>query len=145
MEETETSLSKSLVVLQVAGGKGAILGQTENTNKEFLIVGVQECLLSSSDGGIEGLEKFLRDKVDSFSGEGLDRIVEVDPTVMFELLDENFVDRGSAGSDVVAVDEKMPKSRVDDILLSQLQEKRISSVSKRPFCDVDVGAAGERP
>ena len=70
-----------------------------------MIAGGRECLLSSSDEGSEGLEKFLRDKLDSFSGEGLDRIVEVDPTVVLELLDENLVDCGSTGSNVVAVDE----------------------------------------
>ena len=64
---------------------------------------------------------------------------------MFEPLDENLVDRGSTVSNVVAVDNEMPRSRVDDILRLELQEKRIGSVSKRPWCDVDVGAAGERP
>ena len=39
----------------------------------------------------------------------------------------------------------MLRSRVDDILSSELKEKRIGSESKRPLCDVDVGAAGERP
>ena len=34
---------------------------------------------------------------------------------------------------------------MDDILSSELKEKRIGSESKRPLCDVDVGAAGERP
>ena len=145
IEETETSPSKTLAVLQVARGKGAMVGETEDTNKESVIVGGQECLLSSSDEGSEGLEKFLRDKLVSISGEGLDRIVEVDLTVVLELLDENLVDRGSTGSNVVTVDHEMPRSRADDILGSELQEKRIGSVSKRPLCDVDVGAAGERP
>ena len=87
----------------------------------------------------------MRDKLDPFSGEGLDRIVEVDLTVVLELLDESLEDRGSTGSNVVAVDEEMPRSRVDDILLSELQEKKIGSVSKRPLCDMDVVAADERP
>ena len=69
----------------------------------------------------------------------------MDPTVVLELLDGNLANRGSTGSDVVAVDEEMPRSRVDDILRSELQEKEIGSVSKRPLCDVDVGAADERP
>ena len=87
----------------------------------------------------------MRHKLDPFSSEGLDRIVEVDPTVVLELLDENLVDRGSTGSNVVAVDEVMPRSRVDDILLPELQEKKIGSVSKRPLSDMDVVAADERP
>ena len=74
-----------------------MVGETEDTNKQSVIVGGQECLLSSCDEGSEGLEKFLRDKLDSFSGEGLDRIVEVDPTVVLELLDETLVDRGKYG------------------------------------------------
>ena len=84
---------------------------------------VKNCLLWSSDEGSEGLGKFLSDKLDSFSSEGLDRVVEVDPTVVFELLDENLVDQGSAGSNVVAVDKEMPRSCVDDILGSELQKK----------------------
>ena len=110
-----------------------------------MVIGSQECLMSSSDDGSEGLEKFLREKRDSFGGEGLNKIVEVDPAVVFELLDDNLVDRGDTGSNVVAVDEEMPRSRVDDILRSGLQEKEIGCVGKRPLCDVDVGAADERP
>ena len=110
-----------------------------------MIIGGQECLLSSSDEGSEGLEKFLRDKLDSFSGEGLQKIVEVDRAGVLELLDANLMDRGITGSNVVAVEDEMHQSRVDDILRSELQEKKIDRVSKRPLCDVDVGAADERP
>ena len=83
--------------------------------------------------------------MDSFKGEGLDKIVEVDSSVVLELLDENLKDRGSTGSNVVAFDKEMPKSRVDDYSRSELQETEIGSVSKQPLCDVDVGAADERP
>ena len=61
------------------------------------------------------------------------------------MLDENLVDCDGTGSNVVPVDKEMPRSHVDDILRSELQEKSIGSVSKRPLCDVDVDAAGERP
>ena len=91
-------------------------GETEDTSKESVIVGGEEGLLPSSDEGSERLEKFLRDEFDSFSGEGLDRIVEVDHTVVLEMLDENLANCGSTGSDVVAVDEEMPRSWKDDIL-----------------------------
>ena len=91
IEETETSPSKSLAVLQIAGGNEAMVGETEDTTRDSVIVGGQECLLSSSDEGNEGLEKFLHDKLNSFSGEGLDKIVEVNPTVVLELRDENLV------------------------------------------------------
>ena len=145
IEETETSPTKNLAVLQVAGGKGVMIEETEDAKKESSIVSGQECLLSCSNEGSGGLEKFLRDKLDSFSGEGLDRIVELDATVVLELLHENSANHGGTGSDVVAVDEEMPRSQVDDILRSGLQEKEIDSVSKRPLCDVDVDAADERP
>ena len=55
------------------------------------------------------------------------------------------MDRGSAVSNVVPVDWKMPRSRVDYILRSELKEKRLGSVSKRPLCGVDADVAGERP
>ena len=132
-------------MLQVAGGKEATVGETEVTNNECLIVSSQECLLSSSDEGVEGLEKFLRDELDSISGEGLDRFVEVDPTVVLELLDGTLVDHGNTGSNVVPVNNERRRSHVDDILRSELKEKRIGSVSKLQTCDVDDDMARERP
>ena len=144
-EETETSPTRKLAALQVTAAKQTIVGETEDTNKERLIVGGQECLLLSSDEGSEGLEKFLPDKLDSLSGEGLERSVEVDPIVVLELLNENLVVRGSTGRIVVPVDEEMLRSCMDDILRSESKEKRIGSVNKRPLCDVDAGVAGERP
>ena len=143
VEETETSPRKKLAVLQVTGGKETMVEETGNTNKESLIVSSQECLLSSSDEGREGLEKFLRDKLESFGGEGLEKIVEVDPAGVLELLDANLVNRGNTGSDVAAIVEEIPRSRVDDILRSELQEKQSDSVIKRPLGDVDVSALGE--
>ena len=64
IDKTQTSPTKNLPVFQVAGSEGAKVEETEDTNKESVIVGGQECLLSSSDEGSEGLEKFLRDKLD---------------------------------------------------------------------------------
>ena len=150
IEETETSPTKILAVLQVTQAKGSTVGEAEDTNKERVIVRSQECLQSSSDEvysqvGSEGLEKNLRDTLDLLSGEALERIVEVDPTVVLEFLDENLMDRGSTGRNVVPVDNEMPRSRVDDILRSELKEKRVGSVSKRPLSDVDAGVASERP
>ena len=49
IEETVTPPSKSLAVLQVAGGKGAMVGETEDTNKESVTVGGQKCLLSRNE------------------------------------------------------------------------------------------------
>ena len=110
IEETETSPTKSLAVLQVTGEKGTMVEETEDTKKESVIIGGQESLLSGSDEASEGLEKFLRDKLNSFSVEGLEKIVEVDPAGVFELLDANLMDRGNTGSNVVAVDEEKPRS-----------------------------------
>ena len=55
IEETETSATKRLAVLQVAEGKGAMVRETEDASKESVIVGGQECLLLNSDEGSEGL------------------------------------------------------------------------------------------
>ena len=79
IEETETSPTKSLAVLQVTGGKETMVEERGNVDKECLVVSSQECLLSSSDEGSEGLEKFLRDELESFGGEGIENIVKVDP------------------------------------------------------------------
>ena len=65
--------------------------------KESLAVGSQECLMSSSDEGSEGLEKFLRDKLESLGGDGIENIAEVDPAEVLELLDSNLVDRDNTG------------------------------------------------
>ena len=116
-----------------------------SVDKECLVVSSQECLLSSLDEGSEGLEKFLRDKLESFGGEGIETIVEVDPAGVLDLLDANLMDRGNPGSDVVTVDDEIPRSRVDDNLRSELREKNIGGGSTRPLCDVDIGVADERP
>ena len=114
-------------------------------NEECLGVGSQECLLSSSDEESEGLENFLRNKLESFGGERIENFVEVDPAGVLELLDANLMDRGNTGSGVVTVDDEIPWSRVDDILRSELREKNIGGESKRPLCDEDFGVADERP
>ena len=101
--------------------------------------------MSSSDEGSEGLEKFLRDKLESFGGDGIENIAEVDPGEVLELLDSNLVDRCNTGSGVVAVDDEIPRSQVDEILRSELREKNIGGGSKRPLCDVDISVAEERP
>ena len=45
VEETETSPSKSLAVLQVTGGKNTMSDERGNVDKESFAVGSQECLL----------------------------------------------------------------------------------------------------
>ena len=123
IEETETSPTKRLAVLKIAGAEESTIRECKNTNEELVFGDSQECLLSSSDVRSKGLEKFLPYKLHSLSGEGLEMIVEADPTVVLELLDESLVDRGSAGSNVVPLDKEMPKNCVDSILRSELKEK----------------------
>ena len=144
IEETETSPTESLAVLQVTGSKKTMVEESGNTSKEYLIGDSQECLLSSSDEGSEGLEKFLRDKLESFGGDGIEKIVEVDPDGVLELLDSNLVDRRNTGSGLVTVDDEIPRSHVDDILRFEFREKKIGGRSKRSLCDVDFGVADER-
>ena len=131
--------------MQVTGDKEMMVEERGNVDKECLVVGSQECLLSSSDEGSEGREKFLGDKLESFGGEGIENIVEVDPAGVLDLLEANLLDRGNPGCSVVTVDDEIPRSRVDDILRSELREKNIGGGSKRTLCDVDIGVADERP
>ena len=145
IEETETSPTKGLAVLQVTGGKKTLSEERGNVDKECLIFGSQECLLSSSDEGSEGLENFLRDKLESLGGDGIEKIAEVDPAGVLELLDSNMVDRDNTGSGVVTVDDEIPSGQVDSILRSELQEKAIGGRSKRSLCDVDFGVVDEQP
>ena len=145
IEETETSPSKSLAVLQVSGGKKTMSEERGKVDKESFAVGSQECLLPSSDEGSEGLEEFLRDKLESLGGDGIENIAEVDPAGVLELLDSNLVDRDNTGTGMVTVDDKFPRSQVDEILRAELGGKKIGVGSKRPMCDVELGMADERP
>ena len=145
IEETETSPTKNLAVLQVTGDKRRMVEERGNVNEESLVVGSQECLLSSTDEGSEGLEKFLRDKLESLGGDGIEIIAEVDPAGVLELLDSNLVDRDNTGSRVVTADNEFPRVQVDSILRSEFQEKTIDGRSKRSLCDVDFGVVDERP
>ena len=145
IEETETSPSKSLAVLQVTGGKKTMGEERRNVDKESFAVGSQECLLSSSDEGSEGLEKFVRDKLESLRGDGIENIAEVDPAGVLGLLDSSLVGRDKTGSGMVTVDDEFPRSQVDEILRAELGGKKIGVGSKRPLCDVGLGVADERP
>ena len=145
VEETETSPTKILAVLQVTGCEKTISEERGNVNKDSLAVGSQECLLSSSDEGSEGLEKFLRDKLESLGGDGIENIAEVDPAEVLGLLDSNLVDRDNAGSGVVTADDKFPRSQVYEILRAELGGKKTGVGSKRSLCHVEFGVADERP
>ena len=68
-----------------------------------------------SDEGSEGLEKFLRDKLESLGCDGIENIAQVDPAEVLELLDSILVGRDNTGSGVVTADHKLPRSQVDEI------------------------------
>ena len=57
-EETDTSPSKSLAVLQVAGAEESTVKGDKETSEERVVISSQECLMSSSDDGSERLESF---------------------------------------------------------------------------------------
>ena len=134
-----------MAVLQVTCDKRRMVEERGNVNEESLVVGSQECLLSSSDERSERLEKFLRDKLESLGGDGIEKNAEVDPAGVLELLDSNLVDRDNTGSGVVTADNEFPRGQVDSILRSELQEKTIDGRSKWSLCDVDFGVVDERP
>ena len=145
IEETETSPSKSLAVLQVTGRKKTMSEKRGNVKKKSFAVGSQECMLSSSDEGSEGLQKFLRDKLESLGGDEIENIAGVDPAGVLELLDSNLVGRNNTGSGMVTGDDEFPRSQVDEILRAEFGGKKIGVGSKRPLCDVGLGVADERP
>ena len=145
IEETETSPSKCLAVLQVTGGKKTMVEEGVNVNAESLVVGSQECLLSSSDERSEGLEKFLRDKLESLGGDEIENIAEVDLAGLLELLDSNLVDHDNTVSGMVTGDNEFPRSQVDEILRAELGGKKVGAGSKRPLSDVELGVADQRP
>ena len=145
IEETETSPSKSLAVLQVSGGKKTMSKEHGNVDKESCAVGSQECLLSSSDEGSEGLQKFLQDKLESLGGDGIENIAEVDPAGVLGLLDSNLVNRDNTGRGMVTGDNEFPRSQVDEILRAELGGQKIGVGMKRPLFDVGLDVADERP
>ena len=61
-------------------------------------------MLSSSGDGSGALERFLHVKLDSLSRQGLERIVEADPSGLLALLDE-IGDRHAGGHETVLGDE----------------------------------------
>ena len=144
IEESETSPSKSLAVLQVSGGKRTMSEECVNVDKESCAVGSQECLLSSSDEGSEGLQKFLQDKLESLGGDGIENIAEVDPAGVLELLDSSLVNRDNTGHGMVTGDDEFPRSQVDEILRAELGGQKIDVGMKRPLCDVGLDVANER-
>ena len=70
--------------------------------------------------------------------------MEVDTTLVLELLVDSLVESGIAGSNVVPVDKKMPANCVDCILRSELKEKRNGCVSKQLLCEMDADEADKR-
>ena len=91
VDETENFPSKSLTVMQVAAVRNPVTKDDMNVVAENVRMATQECLLSTSEGVSRFLERFLHERLDPLSGEGLDKIVEVDVFGMLALLKESNV------------------------------------------------------
>ena len=88
--ETKASPTTNLSVLHAAAVYECVRNNDLDVVAKGVSVASQFCLLSSSDEGSGGaLESFFHDRLDFFSGEALERIIEADPSVVLALLDES--------------------------------------------------------
>ena len=76
----------------------------------------QSCLMSSSDEKSVASERFLHDRLDSFGGEGSEKIVEVDPIGMLALLGETIVGQRDDVEEAVGRREHLRLGDMDRIL-----------------------------
>ena len=104
----------------------------------------QECLLSNSDEGIVALERFLQEKLDALSGEGLENIVEVDPSEKMALLEESNVGLRDKVEEVVERRELLRLGDMNRIWRSELFEGS-SGAYKRLSSGQDVTVLGGQP
>ena len=127
-----------MTVLHVA----AIDGSVSNNDRDVVTNGAsvvsQECLLSSNDKGSGALGRLLPDKLDSLSGEGLERIVEVDQSGVLALLDESGADLHVGGNEAVLSDVGLPSCYVERVVWSELQQSSSKSVRRRVPSGLDV-------
>ena len=78
--------------------------------------------MSSSDEGSVALERFLHDRLDYLRGEGLEKIVEVDPSGKLALLDESNFGHREDVEKAVERGEHLTLGDMDRILRSELAE-----------------------
>ena len=143
--ETETSATKSLTVLHVAAGGECVANDDVDLVSKSFSGASHEYLLPISGGGSGALDCYLHDKLDSFSGERLERFVEADPSGVLAFLDESGWGRHIERHQRVRSDEGLPSGDVDCVLRSELQHSS-SCGTKRPLSsDVDVQNLGRPP
>ena len=142
--ETEDSPSKSLAVMKNAAVIDPVSKDDVEVVAENVRIASQECLLSSGDGGSVALERILHEKLDALSAEGLEEIVEVDPSGMLPLLEESNVWHRDNVEEVVERGERLRLGDMDCILLSQLVEGS-SGANERLSSGEDVTALGGPP
>ena len=106
--ETATSSTETLTVLHVAVVGECVANDDVDIVAKSISVASRECLFSNSVEGSGALESFLHDKLDSLSGEGLERIVEADPSGVLVSLDEIGGNRLIGGHVTVQIDEILP-------------------------------------
>ena len=138
--ETEDSLLKSLAVMKVT----AVSKDDLDVVTQDVRFAKQGCLLCSSDEGSVALERFLHEKLDALSGEGLEKIVEVDPSGMLALLEKSNVGHRDNVQGVVERKERLKLGDMDSILRSELVE-RSSGAKKRFSTEEDVTSMAGTP
>ena len=97
----------------------------------------QGCLLSSSDEGRVVFKKFLHESLKAVSGEGLDKIVEVDCSGMLALLEKSNVGHYDNVKEAVEKNKQLRLGEKDRFLRSEFVEG--SSGANIRLSSEDVG------
>ena len=87
----------------------------------------QEYLWSGCDEGSAALEKIIHEKLDSLSGEGLKKIVEVDLPRMLALLEKSIAGHCDNLEEVVKRNKRLRLGDIDRIEGSSGRNKRLSN------------------
>ena len=143
VEQAETSQATNLNVLHVAVVDEPISKDDLVVVAKNMRVASQECLLSSRNKRSVVLETLLYHRLVALSWEGLEKIVEVDPSEMLALLEESNVRHRDDVRKVVERDEQLKVGVTDRILRSELAEGISVGVNKRLSSEVDVAMLGE--
>ena len=105
----------------------------------------QEGLLSISNEGSRGLQKFLLEKFNALNGQGLERILEVDPCGVLELLNESGVEHSDKRVEIVCNEKAMPLGGVDRNLRSELSQESSDGANKGRLQVADVNESKGPP
>ena len=134
-----------MTVLRVAAVGEYIANDDIDLVKKGASVASQEVLLSSSDEGSGAVERFLHDKIDSVTGEGLGRIAEWDPSGVLALLDESGGDRHTGGHGTLLSEECLPSGDTDCVPQTELRHSSSCGTKRRVSSKVDVENLGGPP